>query len=339
MADRRSDFSERDFNGSDLANFDMASNSTSEILSITQDGTEVKQDIPMVTGVMREYSILPGLQAVLLDGAILGAFQTLADMPAGLTIYIGFKANGFAKYGDYSLPHQTLPNILYVYNSEVTQIEQNTQPGPYSTIAMQFADTEFRNMLETECANESERDMILSGLERDGLAHFLRADPQLMESLQSLFTNSHTGIDHQLFVSQTLLGVLRMVLRHILRQEQELSQPDMKQLDGRDLTQIHQAARYIEDNLASKLTLNTVARQVGCSETFLKQHFPRLYGDSLAHYVMKLRMNIARTMLASGGVTIQQVAAHVGYANQASFTTAFRKYHSMTPREAFNACL
>ena len=227
MADRQADFSEQNFSASDLASFDMSVQAGTETFATTQEGAEIAQDMAMITGLMREYSIVPGLKAVMLDGVILGAFKTQADMPTGLTIYIGIKASGFANYGDYSLPHQTLPNILYVYNSQSAQIEQNTLPGPYRTIAIHFADAEFRQMLQDDCIDEAERDMILNGLEHTRPSHFWWADPQVMESLQSLFTHAHTGVDHTLFVSQTILGVLRAILRHITRQEQDGSLMDL----------------------------------------------------------------------------------------------------------------
>lgn len=337
MINRRADFTDRDFNVADLVNFDIADES--QPFDVTQHDKEFDPTAPMVSGMMREYSILPGLNAVLLDGVILGSFHTESELPAGLTIYMGFKANGTTRYSEISLPHQSLPNILYVYSAEPAPIEQNTRPGPYRTVAIHFSEEEFRQMLLEDCLDVAERDLIIKGLQTNGPAHFWNAGPHHLESLQALFTNDMTGLDHKLFVTQTILGLLRALLRHVTQNAAQEGDTDNKGLRVKDIRQMHDVALHIENNLSQKLTLSAVARAVGCSESQLKQTFPRIYGDSLAHYVLKLRMNVARTMLASGGVTIQQVAAHVGYSNQASFTTAFKNYHSMTPREAFEACL
>ena len=147
-----------------------------------------------------------------------------------------------------------------------------------------------------------------------------------------------TGINLGLFVNQTVIGIMRALLAHIAETAGEAGPEGNPQLQASDINRIEKAALFIDANLDAKLTVEAIARHIGASSQFLKLNVPLVHGDSVAYYVLKTRMNAARIMLASGGMTIKQVAARVGYGSQASFTTAFRKYHSMTPREAFKAC-
>ncbi|GEM_PF-5816077 len=329
MNEHYSRYHDREYSAEELARFD-----TTEKSCFMRDGREIGGQAAMVTGVMREHTIMPGLTATLMDGEILGEFLTQTSVPSGLTIFMGFKANGYTRYGTLSLPHQTLPNILYVYSSDAVKIEQQAYIGPYQTIAIHFADEKFCELLETHCLDETERDNILVGLNTSGPCHYWSADPQVLEGLHSLIYTELTGIDLSLFVNQTVMGLLRALIQHITAGNKESTRAAHIQLQARDIRQIEKAGRYIEQNLDAKLTLEAVALKAGVSVPYLKSNFPRVYGDSVSSYVHKLRMNQARVMLASGGKTIQRVAAQVGYASQASFTTAFRKYHSMTPNEA-----
>ena len=338
MNHAHSRYQDREYSAEDLAQFDTADAVGAETSWFMQDGRAIGRDAALVTGVMREHSIMPGLNAVLMNGKVLGEFLTKTEIPSGLMIFVGFKANGHTDYGNVSLPHQTLPNVLYLYSAIAIPVEQRAFIGPCQTIAIHFADDQFRQMLTEHCLDQAEKDRILDGLNISGPCHYWRAGADVMEQLHSLIYTELTGIHLSLFVNQTVIGIMRALLGHIAQTAGEAGSAGKLQLQASDITRIEKAAAYIEANMDAKLTVEAIARHVGASGQFLKLNFPLVHGDSVAYYVLKTRMNRARIMLASGGMTIKQVAARVGYGSQASFTTAFRKYHSMTPREAFKAC-
>lgn len=331
--------SNRQYSPEDLARFDTGEMIRNGNAAFTHNGSEVHGSESLITGMAREHKVMPGLSAVIMDGSILGEYITNTDIPPGLMIYAGFKANGHTNYGKISLPHQTLPNLLFLYTPRAIAVEQKTFVGPYRTIVIHFAEEQFQQMLSEHCVSKSERKLILDGLENYGPCHYWRPGADLMEQLNSLIYTELTGVNLNLFVNQNVLGILRAVLGYISEPSTYRTRSGKGQLSASDINAVETAAQYIEDNLNAKLTLSNVAAEIGVSGQFLKLNFPRIYGDSVAYYVLKVRMNHARIMLMSGGMTIQQVAAQVGYASQASFTTAFRKYHSMTPREAYNACM
>ena len=335
----RARYQGQEFCPQDLAGFDLIDGLEPGASKIMQNGQEIDSTTTMMTGVVRQHSVIDGLNAILLQGNVTGEYLTQTILPPGLTIFIGFKANGFTRLNGLALPHQTLPNVLYIYCDHPREIEQKTFVGPQETIAIHFSDKQFLEMIEANCLCPEDKGRMLRVLARNGPSHYWRAGPEILEKLHGLIYTGLTGIDLDLFVRETVIGVLRSLLRHISEMANAKGPNGKRPLRAKHVVKIEQAAQFIEENLSGKLTLESVGRQVGSSEKFLQTYFPRIYGDSMAHYILKMRMNVGRIMLASGGMTIQQVAASVGYANQASFTTAFRKYHSMTPREAFKTCL
>jgi AraC-like DNA-binding protein len=335
VSDRNEHYLERDYSAEDLAKFDVSDAIQGH--QRMQAGTAFGGKDAMVTGLLREHEVIPGLTVMLMDGKVLGEFTAPMVMPAGLKLYVGFKANGHTQYGSVSLPHQTLPGVLCMYSPRLVEVTQTAYVGPYQTLSIHFEDAAFNSLLDTHCLDATEKTHILRGLTSAEPGHFWHPGAESLEGLHSLIYTELTGINLNLFVHQAVMGLLRAFINHISKAGAHTTTHAVSELQARDIRKIERAARYVEQHLEARLTQAHIARAVGVSGQYLKLNFPRLYGDSIAYYVLKTRMNNARIMLASGGMTIQQVAAAVGYASQASFTTAFRKYHSMTPREAINA--
>lgn len=79
-------------------------------------------------------------------------------------------------------------------------------------------------------------------------------------------------------------------------------------------------------------TLAELARETGTNVKKLTTGFRRMFGMSVFEYLQQHRLQEAYRMLSSGGYTVTQVAAHVGYA-VAHFSTVFRQRFGISPRE------
>lgn len=78
--------------------------------------------------------------------------------------------------------------------------------------------------------------------------------------------------------------------------------------------------------------LPELARRAGINVKKLTAGFRRLFGMSVFEYLQQHRLQEAYRMLAGGGCTVTQAAAHVGY-GAAHFSTAFRRRFGISPRE------
>lgn len=79
-------------------------------------------------------------------------------------------------------------------------------------------------------------------------------------------------------------------------------------------------------------SLPELAREAGLNAKKLTAGFRRLFGMSVFEYLQQHRLEEAYRMLSSGGCTVTQVAAHVGYA-VAHFSTVFRRRFGISPRD------
>lgn len=97
---------------------------------------------------------------------------------------------------------------------------------------------------------------------------------------------------------------------------------------------MHTAAEvgeYMERHLAEKLTIPTLCRRFGVSQTALKVSFQQVYGTSIHRWLLGRRMRRAGELLRLPGAEIGQVVGAVGYEGASQFYIAFKRHYGMTP--------
>ena len=94
---------------------------------------------------------------------------------------------------------------------------------------------------------------------------------------------------------------------------------------------IEKACAYIRAHLAEDLSLERVCAAVFLSKSYLCQIFKSLLGCTFGEYVKQQRILRARTLLASTGQSIEEIAAACGFASPTYFATVFKNAVGMTP--------
>lgn len=93
------------------------------------------------------------------------------------------------------------------------------------------------------------------------------------------------------------------------------------------------AIREIEERFSEEFSMSELAQRCGLSST----HFNRLFRDLLrmspSDYVLALRIQEARRMLAMTSKSVAEVAFATGFYDQSHFTKRFRQATGMTPSE------
>ncbi|MCK0472369.1 response regulator [Halalkalibacter sp. APA_J-10(15)] len=103
--------------------------------------------------------------------------------------------------------------------------------------------------------------------------------------------------------------------------------------DQNEVSQIVRGAeRYMSTHFhESRLTLETVARELHVSSAYLSRLFKQQVGVSFVHALTKLRIKKAMQLLHSTDLTINEISQQVGYETQHYFSTAFKKVVGVTP--------
>jgi len=81
------------------------------------------------------------------------------------------------------------------------------------------------------------------------------------------------------------------------------------------------------------LTVDSLARRMSISTTYLRQLFCDNFGISPIKYLTRLRIDYATRLLESGYYTVEEVAKLSGYADPKYFSTVYKRNTGYSPKE------
>lgn len=96
--------------------------------------------------------------------------------------------------------------------------------------------------------------------------------------------------------------------------------------------------RAMHESPQKPWTLATLAREAGVSRTTLATRFTRLVGTPPLTYLTDWRMTLAADLLTGTTATVAAVAHQVGYADAFGFSTAFKRFHGISPTACRATC-
>ncbi|NIB38204.1 helix-turn-helix transcriptional regulator [Pseudomaricurvus alkylphenolicus] len=96
---------------------------------------------------------------------------------------------------------------------------------------------------------------------------------------------------------------------------------------------LQHARRLLTENLTSRYTLESLAREVGIGRTKLIEEFKQHFGITINEYQRDVRLNESYRLLSQTNHGIAFIAEETGFSSPNNFTTAFKKKFGVTPRE------
>lgn len=152
--------------------------------------------------------------------------------------------------------------------------------------------------------------------------------PSMQLALHQLLNCPYQGVTKELYLEGKILELIALWLDRLTG---DGSQPYLD-LQLRETDLIQQAKGILVRHMDNPPSSLELARQVGLNEHKLRAGFRQIFGTTAFGYLHAYRMEQARQLLAETRMTVTEVAAKVGYANQGHFAAAFRKKFGITPR-------
>ena len=116
--------------------------------------------------------------------------------------------------------------------------------------------------------------------------------------------------------------------------EQQVDDIKMKSPDEKLLDRV---MAVINKNLSnSDLSVDMIADEVGISRVHLHRKMKELTGQTPHDFIRNIRLKQAAHLLASNNMNITEVMYACGFNNSASFSTIFKKFYGMSPRDYMN---
>lgn len=92
-----------------------------------------------------------------------------------------------------------------------------------------------------------------------------------------------------------------------------------------------QVQQYIDLHADENLSLEHLASRFFLNPFTLSRTFHQLTGHTLSHYVARLRLSLARDLLAETGLRVQDIAQQTGFGDTNTLIRQFRREEGITP--------
>ena len=102
---------------------------------------------------------------------------------------------------------------------------------------------------------------------------------------------------------------------------------------GNKIENIITVINYIENNIAEKMSLSTIANAVGYSKYHLHRMFVETVGLSIHDYVQRRQLTEAAKLLVFSKKSILEISLIAGYESQQAFSNIFKQMYKKTPNE------
>lgn len=94
---------------------------------------------------------------------------------------------------------------------------------------------------------------------------------------------------------------------------------------------VERVIAILKSNLVEPPSLESLGKQVGCSQFYLSRIFSQEMGKTISQYLRQLRMEKAAELLRSGKHNVTEVAMEVGYSSSSHFSVAFHETYGCCP--------
>jgi AraC-like DNA-binding protein len=128
---------------------------------------------------------------------------------------------------------------------------------------------------------------------------------------------------------QSMINLLKFMADHLSSISNQLA---IRQNNAEPVF-IARARTYIEENITEELPLSRVAQAVHTSSFYFCKMFKKVTGLNFTHYVSRVRVEKAKTLLQNPNLRISEIAFDVGFQSLTHFNRVFRNITGASPTE------
>ena len=96
---------------------------------------------------------------------------------------------------------------------------------------------------------------------------------------------------------------------------------------------VENALVYINEHFSEPISLDMIAKNANLSPFYFTRVFTVETGFTPHQYLIATRLNSAKFLLKTPGISIKEIAFASGFNSESSFCSTFRKWENMTPSE------
>ncbi len=150
-------------------------------------------------------------------------------------------------------------------------------------------------------------------------------DACIQAGYRAVTEQEHREILHRLGDATTLAETMSVLLEWTGRQFERCIQ------ERRSSRPVRSAKEYIAQHYMNTLTLEEISRHVHLNASYLSIVFKKETGQNFSDYLTSYRIEMAKTMLRQGDMSIAAISEAVGYADSKYFSRIFTRLVGIKP--------
>ncbi|WML51403.1 response regulator [Neobacillus sp. PS3-12] len=91
--------------------------------------------------------------------------------------------------------------------------------------------------------------------------------------------------------------------------------------------------KYLQDHYDREVKLQEIADVFFLSREYISRKFKQEFGENISDYIVKIRMQKAKSLLKNSELKIYEIANMIGYQDDKYFRKVFKKVEGITPNE------
>ncbi|MCH5184841.1 MAG: helix-turn-helix domain-containing protein [Oscillospiraceae bacterium] len=151
---------------------------------------------------------------------------------------------------------------------------------------------------------------------------------EIVNVLESILHERDRELEWRDIMSRLLIMELFVFVSRYLKHEREES-IKKRSLKMKELLEM--AKEYMDNNYKREIALADVAKYVYLSESYFAHAFKEEFGISPKRYLLNIRVEASKHLLADTDMKISDIALSVGFSSQQRYNDIFRKFENITP--------
>ena len=172
---------------------------------------------------------------------------------------------------------------------------------------------------------------IVNGSNEKHYYHSLTTTPLVNMAIHQILNCPYQGSLRRLYLESKTLELIAHNLAQLIVDKNGHNRPFT--LYSSDIERVREVRNVLINNLENPPSLLELARQVGINKNKLNQGFRQVFGTSVFDYLRICRLELGKELLESKEKNVTEAAFEVGYAEQRSFTRAFKKHFGTKPMD------
>lgn len=115
----------------------------------------------------------------------------------------------------------------------------------------------------------------------------------------------------------------------------EITRMFIDQIPGNEEENVHyiisNAKHYIDEHLAEDISVSSIATNLYITPNYFSRLFKRITGEGCNEYIVRKRIEKARSLLETTSIKTGKIAMMVGYRDTNYFSLAFKKHTGKSP--------